>query len=117
MSELKTVIQLQNIRITSLTNPHNDLPRDMFMSAQLIIKGNIFLQTIAVAPEQDQRSWKLLFGCEIPPHARTVVVTALRHSKTEGIRLLGHAEIAREKILRSAKLNLSFELELNKKIQ
>ncbi|KAJ7132576.1 TPR-like protein [Mycena epipterygia] len=86
----------------------------MFMSAQLIIKGSIFLQTIAVAPEPDQRSWKLLFGCGIPPRARTFLVTALRHSKTEGIRLLGHAEITREEILRSAESNLSFELELNK---
>jgi hypothetical protein len=56
---------LTGIRVTSLTNPHDDLPGDMKMFAQLIIKGNIFLQTIAVAPKQDQRSWKLLFGCEM----------------------------------------------------
>ncbi|KAJ7195763.1 hypothetical protein GGX14DRAFT_403726 [Mycena pura] len=61
----------------------------MFMSAQLIIKGNIFLKTTTVASEPDQTSWKLPFE-----------LTALRHSKSEGIRLLGHAEIIQEDILR-----------------
>jgi hypothetical protein len=58
-------------------------------------------------------------------------VTALRYSKSEGIRLLGHAKITREEILRSAESNLcrcsvtsliivpqnyivAFELELNR---
>ncbi|KAF8177776.1 hypothetical protein K438DRAFT_1938974 [Mycena galopus ATCC 62051] len=114
MSELKTVIKLHDIRITSLTNPHDDLPGDMKMFAQLIIDGNIFLQTVLMALEQDQMTWKLSLGCNIPPHACTFSVTALRHSKTEGIRLLGHTEITREEILRSTESNLSFELELNK---
>ncbi|KAF7363121.1 hypothetical protein MVEN_00664600 [Mycena venus] len=114
MSELKTVIQLHSIRITSLTSPHDDLPSDMKMFAQLINEENIFLQTVPVASDHNQMSWTLSFGCNIPPHARTFLVTALRHSKTEGTRLLGHAEIRREEILRSTELNLSFELELNK---
>ncbi|KAF7359752.1 hypothetical protein MVEN_00699900 [Mycena venus] len=114
MSELKTIIKLHNIRITSLTNPHNDLQGDMKMFAQLIIEGNIFLQTVLVASEHNQMSWKLSFGCNIPPDARTFLVTALRHSKTEGIRLLGHAKITQEEILRYAESNLSFELEFNK---
>jgi hypothetical protein len=48
-----------------LTNPHDDLPGDMKMFAQLIIEGNIFLQTLPVASEQDQKSWKLGFGCNM----------------------------------------------------
>ncbi|KAF7352078.1 hypothetical protein MVEN_01170600 [Mycena venus] len=114
MPELKTVIQLHSICITSLMNPHNDLPGDMKMFSQLIIEENIFLQTVLVASERDQLSWKLSLGCSIPPHASTFSVTALRYSKTEGIRLLGHAEVRREEILRSAESNLPFELELNK---
>ncbi|KAF7366233.1 hypothetical protein MVEN_00500600 [Mycena venus] len=114
MSELKTAIKLHGLRVTSLTNPHDDLPRDMKMFAQVIIEENISQQTLPVASEQGQRSWKLGFDCNIPPHARTFLVTALRHSKTEGIRLLGHAEMTREEIVRSAESNLSFELELNK---
>jgi hypothetical protein len=33
------------------------------MFAHLIIEENIFLQTLPVASEQDQRSWELEFGC------------------------------------------------------
>ncbi|KAF7334006.1 hypothetical protein MVEN_02305700 [Mycena venus] len=80
MSELKTVIQLHNIRITSLTNPHDDLPGDMKMFAQLLIEGNIFLQTLLAASEQDKMSWKLGFGSKIPPHAPTFSVAVLRQS-------------------------------------
>jgi hypothetical protein len=48
-----------------LTNPHDDLPGDMKMFAQLIIEENIFLQTMLVAAEHDQMSWKLDFGCNM----------------------------------------------------
>ncbi|KAJ6461773.1 CHAT domain-containing protein [Mycena sanguinolenta] len=65
MSELKTVIQLHSIRITSLTNPHDDLPGDMKMFAQLIVEENIFVQTLPLASEHDQISWKLGFGCNM----------------------------------------------------
>ncbi|KAF7349990.1 hypothetical protein MVEN_01300300 [Mycena venus] len=114
MSELKTIIQLHNIRITSLTNPHDDLPGNTKMFAQLIIEGNIFLQTLPVASEDDQTSWKLDFRCNIPPHAPTFSVSILQQTETEGTGLLGHVEVRREDILRSAESNLSFELELNK---
>jgi hypothetical protein len=56
---------LTGIRVTSLTNPHDDLPGDMKMFAQLIIEEFIFLQTLPVASDQDRKSWKLVFGCNM----------------------------------------------------
>ncbi|KAF8160524.1 hypothetical protein K438DRAFT_1776360 [Mycena galopus ATCC 62051] len=123
MSELKTVIKLHSIRITSLTNPHDDLPGDMEMFAQLIIEGNIFLQTLPVAQEDDQMSWKLGFGCNMihrpsrllsPPHAPTFSIAVLRQSETEGTRLIGYIEIGRGKALESVESSKSFQLQLNK---
>ncbi|KAF8143024.1 hypothetical protein K438DRAFT_657633 [Mycena galopus ATCC 62051] len=114
MSELKTVIKLHSIRITSLTNPHDDLPGDMKMFAQLIIEGNIFLQTLPVALEDDQMSWKLGFGCNIPPHAPTFSIAVLRQSETEGTRLIGYVEIGRGEALGSVESSKSFQLQLNK---
>ncbi|KAF8155070.1 hypothetical protein K438DRAFT_1777947 [Mycena galopus ATCC 62051] len=122
MSELRTVINLHSIRVTSLTNPHDDLPGDMEMFAQLIIEENIFLQTLPVASEHDQPSWHMDFGylengvnltpSFSPPHAPTFCVTILRQSKTEGTRLLGHVEI---KIPGSMESNRGIlQLELNK---
>jgi hypothetical protein len=48
-----------------LTNPHDDLPGDMKMFAQLIIEENIFLQTLPMASERNQMSWKLGFECNM----------------------------------------------------
>ncbi|KAJ6545703.1 CHAT domain-containing protein [Mycena capillaripes] len=113
MSKLKTVILLHSIRVTSLTHPHDDLPGDMKMFAQLIIEENIFLQTLPVASEQDQKkSWKLGFGCNIP--APTFSVAILRQSETEGTRLIGHVEIGRDEVLGSVELNRALRLQLNK---
>ncbi|KAF8182754.1 hypothetical protein K438DRAFT_1152683 [Mycena galopus ATCC 62051] len=115
MSELKTVIQLRSMRITSLTNPHDDLPGDMEMFAQLIIDEIIFLQTLPVASGEDQRSWKLEFGCNIPAHAPTFSVAVLRQSETEGKRLVGYVEIRQGEILESVESNgCTFQLLLNK---
>ncbi|KAJ7144251.1 TPR-like protein [Mycena epipterygia] len=116
MSELKTVIQLRNMRITSLNNPHDDLPGDMKMFSQLLIEGNIFLQTLPVASEHENKmSWKLDFGCNIPPHAPTFSVAVLYQSETAGIRLLGYVDIGRGEVLGSADSNrCTFQLELNK---
>ncbi|KAJ6553744.1 CHAT domain-containing protein [Mycena vulgaris] len=115
MSELKTVIQFHSIHVTSLIIPHDDLPGDMKMFAQLIIEGNIFLQTLPVASEQDKMSWKLGFGCNIPPHAPTFSVTILRQSETEGTRLLGYIEIGRDEVLGSVESNrCTLQLEFNK---
>ncbi|KAF8135903.1 hypothetical protein K438DRAFT_1947290, partial [Mycena galopus ATCC 62051] len=114
MSELRTVIQLHSIRITSLTNPHDDLPGDTKMAAQLIIEENIFLQTLPVPSEQDQKSWKLGVGWTIPPHAPTFSVAVLRHSETEGKRLVGHFEMKQGEFLRSGESNGSFQCKLDK---
>jgi hypothetical protein len=48
-----------------LINPHDDLPGAMKMFAQLIIKENIFLQTLPVASEHNQMNWELSFGCNM----------------------------------------------------
>ncbi|KAJ7280556.1 hypothetical protein C8J57DRAFT_1563358 [Mycena rebaudengoi] len=101
MSKPRTVIQLHSIRVTSLTNPHDDLPGDMKMSAQLIIDENIFLQTLPVASEHNEMSWKL--------------VAVLRHSETEGTWLVGYVEVGQDKIRGSVELNsFTFEVKLNK---
>ncbi|KAJ7199961.1 TPR-like protein [Mycena pura] len=76
MSESKTpylLFFLTDIRITSLNSPHDDLPGDMKMFAQLIIEENIFVQTLPVASEHDQMSWKLSFGCNIFRFARILL--------------------------------------------
>ncbi|KAJ7473037.1 TPR-like protein [Mycena galericulata] len=112
--KLKTVIQLQSICVTSLNNPHDDLPGDMKMFAHLIIKENIFLQTLPVASEHDQMSWKLDFRCNIPPDAPTFSITVLRQSKTEGTRLVGFVKIKPGEVLASVELKRSFQLQLNK---
>ncbi|KAJ7458810.1 TPR-like protein [Mycena galericulata] len=115
MSELKTVVKLNSIRVTSLTNPHDDLPGDMKMFAQLIIEDNIFLQTVLAASKHDQMSWKLSFGCNIPPHALTFSVAVLRRSETEGTRLIGYVEIGQGEVLRSLESNrCALQLQLNK---
>ena len=56
---------LTGIRVTSLITPHDDLLGDMKMFAQLILEGNIFLQTLPVVSEHDQMSWELGFGCNM----------------------------------------------------
>ncbi|KAJ7115479.1 hypothetical protein C8R44DRAFT_740056 [Mycena epipterygia] len=99
MSELKTVIKLHSICVTSLTNPHDDLPGDMKMFSQLIVEENIFLHILPVVSEHNQMSWKLNFECNIPPHALTFSVAVLRQSETEGIRLVGYVEIRRGEVL------------------
>jgi hypothetical protein len=48
-----------------LSNPHDDLPGDMKMFAQVIIGENISQQTLPVVSEQGQRSWKLDFDCNM----------------------------------------------------
>ncbi|KAJ7213678.1 CHAT domain-containing protein [Mycena rebaudengoi] len=112
MSELETVIQLHSIRVTSQTNPHDDLPGDMKMFAQLIIEERIFLKTLLVTSEQDQMSWELSFGCKIPPHTATFSVAVLRQSETKGTRLVGYVEIGRGEVLGS--VELAFQRELYK---
>ncbi|KAJ7481329.1 TPR-like protein [Mycena galericulata] len=114
MSDLKTIIQLHSIHVTSLNNPHDDLPGDMKMFAHLIIEENIFCQTLPVASEHNQMSWKLVFEYNIPPHAPTFSVAVLRQSKTEGTRLIGHVNIRRDEVLEVVKSGRAFQIHLNK---
>ncbi|KAF7366555.1 CHAT domain-containing protein [Mycena sanguinolenta] len=99
----------------SSTNPHNDLPGDMKMFAQLIIEENIFQQTLPVVAENNQMGWKLAFGCNIPPNALTFSVAVLCQSETKGTRLLGYIEIGPDEVLASVEENSStIQLKLNK---
>ncbi|KAJ7466381.1 TPR-like protein [Mycena latifolia] len=102
------------IRIRSLTNPHDDLPADMQLFAQLIIDGNIFLQTVPVDSEASESSWKLDFGCNIPTYTPVFVVAILRHSQTVCTRLLGSVEIGRGEVLGLVEANRPFKIMLNK---
>ncbi|KAJ7486461.1 TPR-like protein [Mycena latifolia] len=97
----------------SLTNPHNDLVADMQMSGQLIINGNIFLQTVPVHSEASKSSWKPDFGCHIP-HIPVFLVAILRHSNPAGTRLLGSVKIVRAEVLELVEANRSFKVMLNK---
>ncbi|KAJ7693183.1 CHAT domain-containing protein [Mycena rosella] len=92
------IIHLQNVHIKSLTNPHDDLPEDAPMFAQIIIDGTIFLQTVLVE-SAESHTWKLDFECEIPPAIPIFSFALLRFSKTAGIRLLGSLEIRRGQVL------------------
>ncbi|KAJ6613201.1 CHAT domain-containing protein [Mycena sp. CBHHK59/15] len=101
---MSKIIHLNRIYIRSLTNPHDDLPKDMQMFAQVIIDKSIFLQTVPVEAEESQTSWELDFGCKIQPHILMFSVVILRHSQTGGTRLLGYVEIKSSKFLDLSKL-------------
>ncbi|KAJ7463982.1 TPR-like protein [Mycena latifolia] len=111
---MSKIIHLQNIHIRSLMNPHDDLPADMQMFAQVIINGNIFGQTTPVESEASESSWQLHVICNIAPDTPVFLVTVLRHSKTAGTRLLGSVEIKREEVLALVEANHSFKVMLNK---
>ncbi|KAJ6548811.1 CHAT domain-containing protein [Mycena capillaripes] len=74
----------------------------MQMFAQLIIDKDIFLQTVSVDAEFSQKSWKLQPECKIPEHSNTFLLAILRHSKTQGTRLLGYTEVTRDEAIVSA---------------
>ncbi|KAJ7440889.1 TPR-like protein [Mycena latifolia] len=111
---MSKIVHLDSIRISSLTNPHDDLPADMQMFAQLIINGNIIQQTIPVESEASHSSWSLDFGCNIAPDTSIFLITILRHSKTAGTRLLGSVEIERSEVLDFMEMNRPFKVLLNK---
>ncbi|KAJ6548834.1 hypothetical protein B0H19DRAFT_1074643 [Mycena capillaripes] len=71
----------------------------MQMFAQLIIDKDIFLQTVSVDAEFSQKSWKLQPECKIPEHSNTFLLAILRHSKTQGTRLLGYTEVTRDEAI------------------
>ncbi|KAK6984236.1 CHAT domain-containing protein [Favolaschia claudopus] len=104
MSALHIVITLDELHIKSLVHPHKDLPDGTKMFAQLIIEEHIWLQTLAVEPEPNGKTWKLRVECKIPVQACTFQVTFLRHSEIEGTRLIGYTTIPRDTILALAEL-------------
>ncbi|KAJ6624591.1 CHAT domain-containing protein [Mycena sp. CBHHK59/15] len=111
---MSKIIHLNRIYIRSLTNPHDDLPKDMQTFAQVIIDKSIFLQTVPVEAEESQTSWELDFGCKIQPHIPMFSVAILRHSQTGGTQLLGYVEIKSSKVLGSVEVNRVFCIQLNK---
>ncbi|KAJ7481802.1 hypothetical protein FB451DRAFT_137500 [Mycena latifolia] len=111
---MSKIIHLHSIHIRSLTNPHDDLPTDMQMFAQLIINENIIRQTVPVESEVSHSSWNLDFGCNIAPDTPVFLVAILRHSKTAGTRLLGSVEIERSEVLELVEANHPFKVTLNK---
>ncbi|KAJ7290684.1 TPR-like protein [Mycena rebaudengoi] len=109
------VIHLHSIRVTSRTDPHDDLPSDMKMFAQLIIEEKIVLQTLPVASEHNQMRWNLIFGCSISSYDVRFSVAILRQSESEGTRLLGYVKIGRGEVLGSVELNSgTLQLKLRK---
>ncbi|KAF8200471.1 hypothetical protein K438DRAFT_1671621 [Mycena galopus ATCC 62051] len=98
-------IHLQDILIKSLSNPHDDLPPDMRMSAQLIVDGEIFLQMMPVKSEISQNPWRLSVDCQIPQHALNWVVAIIRHSEHHGTRLLGSIDMKTDQVIISVEQN------------
>ncbi|KAJ7458209.1 TPR-like protein [Mycena latifolia] len=102
-----TIVHIHNILIKSLSNPHDDLPRDMQLSAQLIVDGHIFLQMMPVVSEPSD-CWKLVVNCRVPHHAHTFLLAIMRHSRSRGTRLLGSIAIGRDAVLLSIKKDSRF---------
>ncbi|KAJ6582645.1 CHAT domain-containing protein [Mycena vulgaris] len=114
---MSRIIQLHNIRIRSTSNPHDDLPADMKIFAQLLIDGTIVHQTVPVDMEGPQGllSWKLRFDCPVygsPSFASTFRVAVMR--KTRVNRLLGSVEISRGEALSSGEQKKPLRLPLVK---
>ncbi|KAF8217547.1 hypothetical protein K438DRAFT_1952436 [Mycena galopus ATCC 62051] len=103
MEEMSNIIHLHDIEIRALDYPHDDLPSDMQMFAQVIVDKHILQQTVPFDPEEtSQTSWKIKIECTIPEHVGTFMFAILRHSKSRGTRLLGFVEIERNEALASA---------------
>ncbi|KAJ7464032.1 CHAT domain-containing protein [Mycena latifolia] len=102
MASLNSILYLDEITIDSLSNPHDDLPLDTQMSAQLIVDRHIFMQTLQVESPPFQHCWDLRTDCIIPSHTHIVLVAIIRHSQSQGTRPLGFVEIRRGEILTNA---------------
>ncbi|KAJ7737238.1 CHAT domain-containing protein [Mycena maculata] len=99
-------IHLHDIEIKSLSGPHDDLPGDMQISAQLIVDNHLFLQTVP------QDSWKFKIDCKIPEWALSFWFAIIRHSKTRGTRLLGHTGLTTRETLTDGENQTSSWLDL-----
>ncbi|KAF7336913.1 hypothetical protein MVEN_02127600 [Mycena venus] len=111
---MSRILHLHDIEIKSLSHPHNDLPLDTQMFAQVIVNKYIFLQTMLANTEPSRDSWKLKPDCKIPEHAPSFLVAILRYSKTKGIRLVGYIRVKREEAMMSGEQNISLCLDLMK---
>ncbi|KAF7335114.1 hypothetical protein MVEN_02262100 [Mycena venus] len=106
------ILRLHDIILTFST-PHDELPSDMQLVAQIILDGYIFVQTVSSSDTSDN-CCKIIIDCQLPLHASVFLLAILRHSQTKGTRLLGSAEIERDKALVSGKQKISLCLELVK---
>jgi hypothetical protein len=52
-----------DIVVESSSNPHDDLPDDTEMLAQLIVDESIIQQTLPVKRDNARQSWELKFDC------------------------------------------------------
>lgn len=94
-----------------MTYPHNDLPEDTQIFAQLMVEQKVIQETAPAVPDLSRVSWKLssgfrmrvLFVRFVEPNkadkswsqrkpASIFTVAIMRHSLTRGIRLLGYTE-------------------------
>ncbi|KAJ7189599.1 TPR-like protein [Mycena pura] len=75
----------------------------MQMFSQFIINEKIILQAVPVNSEGDQNLWEMRVEYKIPVHIHTLLVAIMRHSKTQGTRLLGSIKLERGQLLASMK--------------
>ncbi|KAJ7259411.1 CHAT domain-containing protein [Mycena rebaudengoi] len=104
-------IHVHDIQISSLSNPHVDLPMGMQMFAQIICDETIIHQTEPVDTEDSvDLSWKLSINCEVPSHALTFWIAILRENP--GPRLLGFIAIQQGEAILSAEQQTAFHMQL-----
>ncbi|KAJ6563049.1 TPR-like protein [Mycena vulgaris] len=108
-------IYLEDLQVECLSHPHQDLPSDTQIFAHLIVKKHIIFESIPVASEPLQASWKLKARWEVPQNAHMFSIAIIRCSETQGVRLLGSIKIKRKDALRSVQeLQGSFHQEVAK---
>ncbi|KAJ7651899.1 CHAT domain-containing protein [Mycena rosella] len=105
-------MRLKSIDIKSLVNPHQELPPDIQIFAQLMIDGNILEQTEAMGWEISEESCSLKFECMVPIDAPVFSVAIMRSNPCT--RLLGSVEISRGDALVSVEHRSALCLPLGK---
>ncbi|KAJ7622289.1 CHAT domain-containing protein [Roridomyces roridus] len=100
-----------DIHISSLSNPHADLPPGIHLFAQLIVEDLIINETMAVTSETDQ-NWTLTFTCDLPEDTTAFCITILGIARCS--RLLGSVKITRDEAFLHAEQQKSFSAPLAK---
>ncbi|KAJ7105636.1 CHAT domain-containing protein [Mycena epipterygia] len=77
----------------------------MRLFAQLILDGNIFLQTVPL--ESTDNCWKLSLDCKVPQRSHTFVIAIMLHSEARGTRLIGSIKFGRKNVLGSGERKIS----------